>query len=125
MQPDPDAVTELEAECVHLVDNPKSSASGHTLTIMSVVLPGRTRSMASSIHTRAALGDLTGSDVLIEGTKIVEVEPHLDVDNAKVIDASNTISLTNMARRPRSRFRELLAQDAQGCGLFGADPVAC
>ncbi len=37
------------------------------------------------------IGNFSQADVLIDGTKIAEAGPNLDVDGAAVIDASNTI----------------------------------
>ncbi|HEX6399900.1 MAG TPA: hypothetical protein VF108_05455, partial [Actinomycetota bacterium] len=55
-----------------------------------------------------AIGDLTPGDVLIEGDRIVEVSPRVDVGEAEVIDAAGTIVLPGFVDTHRHIWEGLL-----------------
>jgi cytosine/adenosine deaminase-related metal-dependent hydrolase/ribose/xylose/arabinose/galactoside ABC-type transport system permease subunit len=55
-----------------------------------------------------AVGDLPSGDVLIEGDRIVEVRPWLDVGDAEVIDASGTIVMPGFVDSHRHIWEGLL-----------------
>jgi 5-methylthioadenosine/S-adenosylhomocysteine deaminase len=56
----------------------------------------------------AALGELPIGDVLIEGTRIVAVAPHLDVADAEVVDASRKIVMPGFIDTHRHTWQSLL-----------------
>jgi cytosine/adenosine deaminase-related metal-dependent hydrolase/ribose/xylose/arabinose/galactoside ABC-type transport system permease subunit len=55
-----------------------------------------------------AIGDFARADVLIEGDRIVEVRPHLDVTEADVIDASDMIVMPGFVDTHRHLWEGIL-----------------
>lgn len=55
-----------------------------------------------------AIGDFKKADVLVEGTKIVEVKPHLELSDCEVIDASNMIVMPGFVDTHRHTWESVV-----------------
>jgi 5-methylthioadenosine/S-adenosylhomocysteine deaminase len=78
-------------------------------TDLSVVPTGRTLIRGATILSMdPGIGDLASGDVLIEGDRIVEVAPSLDVSDADVIDADGMIVMPGFVDSHRHIWEGLL-----------------
>ena len=78
-------------------------------TDFSVVPSGRKLIQGGTVLSLdAAVGDFASADVLIEGDRIVEVRPGLQVDGAEVIDASGMIVMPGFVDSHRHIWEGLL-----------------